>query len=107
MSQAVRLGTILVIGLTVFVSTLRPLTQASGHFFRPLGLTRLSLVSEPASDHGTLLVSPAMVNAPVLALLPVGVVLMVLKTRRASRRVVPLRRLKLPPRGVTSSLSSD
>jgi len=106
LSWPARLGLVLLIALTVFVSAVRPPAWHSGRANSSLGLTRLSQLSEPAGDHDTPLPSPMageQVFAPPLA----AIVPITLKTRRTSRRSVPLRRLKLPPRSVTSSFFSD
>jgi hypothetical protein len=97
---------VLLIALTVFVSAVRPLARHSDRLNRSLGLTRLSLLCEPAVDHDTPLPSPmagAQVFAPPLA----AIVPITLKTRRTSRRSVVLRRPKLPPPRNADSLLSD
>jgi hypothetical protein len=106
-SPAEKLGVVLLIALTVFVISVRPLTRATGPLASPLRLTRLSAF-EPVTDNDLPLPSSAATGvAPVLAPSSTGYVRVVLKTRRARRRSAPLRRLKLPLRSLNSSLSSD
>jgi hypothetical protein len=102
------LGVALLIMLTVFVIAVRPLTRHN-HLARSLGLNRLGAF-EPDVDHDPPLPSlaaTAIGEVPVLALSFTGPAPVVFKTRWISRRVVPLRRLRLPPRNVTESPSSD
>ncbi len=105
MSWPARVGMVLLIAVTVFVGAVRPLTRPVGHLYRPLGLTRLSLLSEAAVNDDTPLPAPvagAPVFAPPLAIVPV-----VWKTQRPSRRSVVLHRPKLPPPSDAGSLLSD
>lgn len=102
-----KLGLVALIALMIFVSAVRPLTRPSGRLNRPLGLTRMSLLSEPANDDDTPVPLPVAADAQVLAPPLVGISLLVLKTRRTAFRSVPFRRLKLPPRSTAGSLSSD
>ncbi len=94
------------IGLTLLVSAVRPLTRPTGHLNRPLGLTRWSLLSEAAGDTSVPLSQPAVADtqvvvAPVLSVLPV------LNSRPVPFRPVSVHRLKLPPRSSTDSPPSD
>jgi hypothetical protein len=102
-----KVGLVALIALTLFVSTVRPLTRPSGRLNLPQGLTRLSLLSEPASSEDIPLPVPATVDLHLLAPSLVGVLLLVLKTRRAAFRSVPIHRLRLRPRRTTASLLSD
>ena len=94
------------IGLTVFVSAVRPVTRPTGRLNRPLGLTRWSLLSEAAGDTSGPLPQPAVTDVEVVAV-PVLSVPPVLNTRPATFRPVSVRRLKLPPRSTTDSPLSD
>lgn len=106
-SLAGALGFGALIALTIFVSAVRPLTHPSGRLDRPLGLTRMSLLSEPASNDDAPVPVPVAADAQVLAPALIGVPLLVLKSRRTAFRSVPVRRLKLPPRSSIGSLFSD
>jgi hypothetical protein len=89
---------VVLITITVFVSTARPLAHPAGRFgpqFR--GLTRMSLLSESPDTDSTPLPAPPLV---------VGVLLLVLKTRRAAFHPLPLRRLRLPARSADRSPAS-
>jgi len=105
-----KLGILLLIALTIFVSAVRPLARASGRLNFPPGMIRMSLLSVPAADGDTTLPSPATaeaVDSIIVAPLLGSVLLLVLKTRRAAHHPVPIRRLKLPRRSTAVSLSSD
>jgi hypothetical protein len=101
-----KLAIIALITLSLFVIAVRPLTRPAGHLIRPLGLTRWSLLSDVGVNDGTALPLPAaaqvQVSAPPLVSVP-----LVLKTRRAAFRPVPVRRLKLLARSPVDSPSSD
>jgi hypothetical protein len=106
-SLPAKVGLVVLIALTVFVSAVRPLTRPSGRLFARFGLTRMSLLTEAADERGTPLPAPAVAHAHVIAPLSVaGVLLLVLKTRRVEFRSVPFRRLKLPARSPDRSVSS-
>ncbi len=101
-----KLAVVALIALTLFVGAVRPLTRPSGPLNRPLGLTRWSLLSESGINEKTPLPSPA--EAPALVFTaPLVSVLLVLKTRRAAFRPVPVRRLKFFARNPVDSLLSD
>lgn len=100
-----KLGILMLIALTIFVSAVRPLARASGRLNIPPRMIRMSLLSVPATDAATAIPSPSTaqaVDAPLLG----GVLLLVLKTRRAAHCPVPFRRLKLPRRNAAVSLPS-
>lgn len=102
-----KVGMVVLITLTAFVSTVRPIAHPSGRLFPRFGLTRMSLLSEPSDADSTSLPAPAVPAAPVVGLpLVAGLLLLVLKTRRAAFRPVPFRRLKLPARSADRSLAS-
>jgi hypothetical protein len=107
-SSSGKLAIVALIALSLFVSAVRPLTRPAGHLIRPLGLTHWSLLSE-AGDHDSAPVpQPTVVEAHVLAPPLTSIALLVLlKTRRAAFRPVPVRRLKLLARSPADSLSSD
>ncbi len=94
------------IGLTLLVSAVRPLTRPTGHLNRPLGLTHWSLLSEAAGDTSVPLSQPAVTDAEVVAAAVLRVP-PVLDRRPAMFRPVSVRRLKLPPRSTTDSPPSD
>ncbi len=93
------------IGITVFVSALRPLAHPSSRFSPQFhGLTRLSLLSEsPDTDSGMVPVPIAadarLVEFPVA----IGILLFVLRGRSAAFRPLPVQRLKLPARSAERS----
>ena len=106
-SLPARVGVVVFIALAVFVSVTRPLTRPTGHLYARFGLTRMSLLAEAADESGTPLPAPDVADAHVIApLLLLGVLLLVLKTRRVELRSVPIRRLKLPARSPDCSVSS-
>ena len=103
-----KLGMLVVVALTLFVIVVRPLARPTGHLYARFGLTRMSLLSESADDHSAPLQPPVEGGARSLApVLIVGVLLLVLKTRRVQLRAVPVRRIKLPPCRTANSLSPD
>jgi hypothetical protein len=86
----------------------RPLARPAGRLYARFGLTRMSLLSESADDDSAPLQLPTEAEArSIEPLLVVGLLLLVLKTRRVSLRAVPLRRVKRPPRRPSNSLSTD
>ncbi len=102
-----KLGMVVLIALTIFVITARPVARPSSHLYGRLGLTRMALLTEPANeDTPSLPVSTATVSyvfVPPLA----GILLLLLKTRRTGYDSVPIRRLKLPPSRTAGSQFSD
>jgi hypothetical protein len=104
-----KLAVVTLLGLTVFVSAVRPITHPLGEDLTPrYGLIGMSLLSEPPATDSTSLPAPVVTDAHVVELpLVVGLLLFVLKTRRAAFRPVPFRRLKLPAHSAERSLSSD
>ena len=106
-SLLAKVGMVVLIALTVFVSAVRPVTRPTGRLYARFGLSRMSLLTEAADDNDSSLVAPAVVDAHVSTpLMALGVLLLVLKTRRVELRSVPLRRLKLPARSPDRSVSS-
>jgi hypothetical protein len=103
-----RLLIVALMALTLFVSAVRPLVRTSALLSGRLGLTRWSLLCEPAveDDHDAPLASPVIVDTGALAFLLIGVVPLLLKSRRSAFRAVPVCRLKLPPRRSTDPSSS-
>jgi hypothetical protein len=95
--------------LTIFVSAVRPLVRTSALLGGTLGLTRWSLLCEPAVDDHSAAPAPlpAVVDTGSFAVPLIGVVLLLLRTRRSPFRTVPFRPLKLPPRNTTDSSSSN
>ena len=105
-----KLGMVVVIALSILVSAVRPIAHPLGHLFPQLhGFTRMSLLSESPDTDSTSLPAPAVSDAHMIAPpLVVGLLLLVLKTRRTTFRPVSFRRLKLPARSADrSSLPSD
>ncbi len=88
---------VVVLTLTTFVIAVRPAARPAGHLSAPFGLTRMSLLSEAADRSDVPLPPPAEGETRSLEpLVLTGVLLLMLKTRRAPRRAVPVRRVKLP-----------
>lgn len=105
-----KLGMVVVIALSILVSAVRPIAHPLGHLFPQLhGFTRMSLLSESPDTDSMSLPAPVVGDVHLIApSLVVGLLLLVLKARRAAFRPVPLRRLKLPARSAErSSLPSD
>jgi hypothetical protein len=103
-----KVGVVALTALTIFVLTVRPVTRPSSTLYGRLGLTRMSLLSEPAADDATPRISPAAAEFFMLVPSLAAVLALVLRTRRAAFSSVPLRRLKLPPpRRSAGSPSSD
>jgi hypothetical protein len=92
-----RVGIIALAALTVFVITVRPVTRPSSQLYGRLGLTRMSLLSEPPDNDVTPRVAPVAAVSFMLVVPLATLLALILKTRRAAFRSVPLRRLKLPP----------
>src|SRR5512135_150262 len=88
-SVLAKVGMVVLIALTVFVSTVRPVTRPTGRLYARFGLSRMSLLTEAADDSDTSLVAPAAVDVHVSTpLMVLGIMLLVLKTRRVELRAV-------------------
>jgi hypothetical protein len=105
----VKAGLLVFLALTLFVSVVRPLTRPTGHLYARFGLTRMSLLTDAAGDEDLAAVPPADTMGRLLRpAFVVGVLLLVLKTRRRiAFQSPPVRRVKRPPRRPTNSLPSD
>jgi hypothetical protein len=108
-SLASRVVIVALMALTLFVSAVRPLVRTSALLSGRLGLTRWSLLCEPTvdNDHDTPLPAPTIVDAGTLAFLLVGLVPLLLKTRRRAFHAVPFRPLKIPRPRTSDASSSD
>ncbi len=108
-SQVAKVGLVVLMALTVFVSFARPISRPADSISRSLGLrqTRLNLRSEAAAETDTFLPSLAVTVAKGLIVPLVALSLVVLKDRRTAFHSAPVRRLKRPRRRTASSLSSD
>ena len=98
---------VVLIAVTLFVIAVRPVTRPSSPLLQPLGLTRMSLLSEAAAADDAPGVSPAShfsgLVPPASNVLPPRA-----RTRWAPLRSARVRRLKLPPRSSSArSLLSD
>lgn len=103
-----KVGMVVLIALTVFVSAVRPLARPTGRLYARFGLSRMSLLCEAPDTDGRPLPLPMVADSHVFEpLLVVGLLLLVLKIRRTAFRPIPFRRLKLPARSPDRSLSSD
>ena len=106
-SLAGKVGIVVLLALTVFVSAVRPIAQPTGRLFPRFGLIRMSLLSESPDTDSTPLPSPALVDAHMIEPpLIIALLLLVLKARPAAFRPVPFRRLKLPARSADRSPTS-
>ena len=94
---------LVLIAITVFVSTLRPIAHPAGRLSPQLhGLTRMSLLSESPDTDSTPV--PVVVDAHLITLpLTLGLLLLILKTRRAAFHPLLMRRLKQPARSANRS----
>jgi len=103
----IKIGIVVSIAVALFVVTVRPVTRPYGRLERSLGLTRLSLLSEPPLPNDTTVPSPATHLLPLVALALLQIFpRLVLKRRRAAFCSVPILRLKLPPSSPSGSVSS-
>ena len=97
-----------ILALAVFVSVVRPISRPIGHLYARLGLTRMSLLTESASDEDAAVLQPAHAIAHLVRpLLVIAVLLLALKTRRFAFRPIPLRRVKRPQRQAATALFTD
>jgi len=96
-----------VVALTIFVTTARPVARPSGRLCGRLGLTRMALLTEPANESTTSLPVPVASFTYVLAAPLAGILLLLLKTRRTGFESVRVRRLKIPPGRTPDSQFSD
>jgi hypothetical protein len=104
----VRVGVLVFLALTLFVSVMRPLTRPTGHLYTRSGVTRMSLLTEPGDDEDADVSPSADTTDQVLQpFVFVGVLLLVLKTRRVAFRPLRVRRVKRPPRRPANALLSD
>lgn len=102
-----KLGTVVMIALTIFVITTRPVARPSSPLYGRLGLSRMALLTEPANEDPASLPAPT-VGVPYMFAPPLaGILLLLLKTRRTGFDSVPIRRLKLPPSRTAGSQFSD
>jgi hypothetical protein len=92
---------------TVLVGTLRPLLHPSGSGHNQFGLTRLTLLSEPADSRSAPLKPPGRSDMRLLIPAVVSALLVVLKIRRTAFVPVPVRRLKLFSPTTTDSLPAE
>ncbi|HVN85293.1 MAG TPA: hypothetical protein VMW17_10650 [Candidatus Binatia bacterium] len=104
-----KIGLLVLIAVTVFVTVARPGIRPADAITRALGrgLTRLNLRSEASVEHEPPFSSqparkPVIVAAPLL-----GVLLLMLKRRRMALSPLPIRHLKIPPRPTANSQLSD
>lgn len=103
-----KLSAVVVLTVMIFVATVRPVARPVGRLCPHLGLARMSLLSRPA-DH-TRVGSQPPVEGETRSLLPrlgADTLLLVLKTQRAPRHALRVRRLRLPLARSYSSPSSD
>jgi len=108
-SMPARVSVGLLVLLTLFVSVVRPLNRPPDALTRSLGrqLTRINLRSEASVNNDTSLPAPAERRVDPLELpLALGLLLL-LRTRCAARRAVPVLRLKIPPPRTSNTLLSD
>lgn len=102
-----KLGMVVLIALTIFVITVRPVARPSSHLYGRLGLTRMALLTEPANEDTPSLPAPTTGVSHVFVPPLAGILLLLLKTRRTGFDSVPIRRLKLPPSRTAGSQFSD
>ncbi|HVO22186.1 MAG TPA: hypothetical protein VMW56_01010 [Candidatus Margulisiibacteriota bacterium] len=103
-----KIALVVFLALTVFVSVVRPLTRPTGRLYARFGVTRMSLLTEPAGNEEAGVLPPTdTVGQLVGPCLSVGVLLLVLKTRRVAFQPLRVRRAKRPPRRPASSLLTD
>ncbi len=104
----VKVGLVVFLALTVFVSAARPLTRPTGRLYSHFGVTRMSLLTEPAANEEAAVLPPADTAGQLLRpFFFVAVLLLVLKTRRVAFQPLRVRRVKRPPRRPASSLLTD
>ncbi|HUI25538.1 MAG TPA: hypothetical protein VL403_05590 [Candidatus Kryptonia bacterium] len=109
LSLSARMAVAALVVVTLFVSVARPVSRPADALTRSLGrrLTRLNLRAEASVDNKAPVPLPAEGHADALDLALVGVLLLLLKTRRAALHPVPVRRLKIPLPSTADSRSSD